>query len=71
MLSEAAFVELARAKYAQIAELEKETSFYVYEKTFDAIWVDLGRQVLEGSISQVPKSVQKKSSSKADTGKLP
>jgi hypothetical protein len=70
MLSESAFLELARAKYAQIAALEQETSFYVYEKTFDAIWVDLGRQVLEGSISEVPQSAQKKSTSKAATAKF-
>lgn len=65
MLSEAAFLALARTKYAQIAALEEETRFYDYEKKFDTVWVELGRHVLESSISEVPKSVQKKSSFKA------
>jgi hypothetical protein len=60
MLSEAEFLELARAKYAQIAALEQSKNFYEHEKTFEGVWVELGRQVLEASISAVPVAARKK-----------
>ena len=60
MLSEAAFLELARAKYVQIGDLAQCKNFYEHEKTFDALWIELGQQVLEASISDVPAAARKK-----------
>jgi len=60
MMSEEQFLELARSKYKEIASLESTKDFYNYEKQFDQLWVELGRQVLEQSISEPPKDRRKK-----------
>jgi hypothetical protein len=60
MLSEQDFLELARTRYAELASLEKVANFLDYEEAFDALWVSLGRSVLEQSISQVPTNKRKK-----------
>ena len=60
MLTKNEFLALASAHYEQIAELEKETSFYQYEKIFDRIWVEFGRQTLQASISEIPTNPRKK-----------
>lgn len=60
MLSEGQFLELARSKYKEIAALEGIKDFYTYEKQFEELWVELGRSVLEQSISEAPKDRRKK-----------
>ena len=60
MLSEEQFVELARSKYKEIAALESVKDFYAYEKQFDEVWVELGRQVFEQSISAPCQDRRKK-----------
>jgi hypothetical protein len=60
MLSEQEYVELARTKYAELKKLQEAKNFYEYEKRFDEIWTELGRHVLEQSISEVPKDRRKK-----------
>ena len=67
MMSKEEFLALAEARYAELAALEQSKSFYEHEKTFDAIWVGLGQQVLEGTVGKVPTNVRKKTSSKAVT----
>ena len=54
------FVELAVQRYDSLAALNKINSFYDYEKEFDRIWQDLGREVLERNISDVPGDRRKK-----------
>lgn len=45
------FLALASQKWEELSEKqEKMESFYDYEKNFDELWTDLGRQVLEGSL---------------------
>lgn len=45
------FLELAGQKWEKIQEQkEGEASFYDYEKAFDELWTEFGRQALEGSI---------------------
>ncbi len=34
--------------------------FYEYEKTFDAIWIEFGRQSFEKNIGNLPMNHQKK-----------
>lgn len=57
------FLVLASQKWEELSEnQEKMESFYDYEKNFDALWTDLGRQVLEGSLEgpSVNESSKKK-----------
>ncbi len=60
MLSKEKFLELASAKYEKVKELKNITSFYDYEKAFDEIWTDYGRETLEKSISNTPNDRRKK-----------
>lgn len=54
------YVALARQKYNELKALKDKPTFYDYEKSFEEIWLDLGRQVLEKSLSQVPADRRKK-----------
>ena len=60
MLTEDEYVAIARQKYQAIQALQDKTSFYDHEKTFETIWTDLGRQVLEKSISKQTQNRRKK-----------
>ncbi len=60
MLSKEKFLELASAKYDKVKELKKINSFYEYEKAFDEIWTEYGRETLEKSISKTPNDRRKK-----------
>ena len=60
MLTEDEYVAIARQKYQAIQALKDTTSFYDHEKTFETIWMDLGKQVLEKTISKPPKNRRKK-----------
>lgn len=62
-MSKEEYLALAAERYESLQGLEKQTDFYNYEAEFDQIWTDLGRQVLESSISQVSKDHRKKTSS--------
>ena len=64
-MSKSEFLALAEARYSELAALEQSQNFYEHEKTFDAIWVGLGQQVLEATIGEVPAQARKKSLSKA------
>jgi hypothetical protein len=58
--TEEEYVALARHKYSELKALRSKPTFYDYEKSFEEIWLDLGRQVLEKSLSQVPTDRRKK-----------
>lgn len=60
MISEEEFLAQAKKRYQAISKLSNITSYYDYEKTFDEIWTDYGREVLEKSISTPPKDRRKK-----------
>jgi hypothetical protein len=60
MLSEQEYVDLARTKYQELKKLQQSKNFYEYEKRFDEIWIELGKAVLEKSISDVPGDRRKK-----------
>ena len=59
-MSKEEYLSLASAQYDAIKSLENSPNFYSYEKDFETIWLDLGRQVLEKSLSEVPTNHQKK-----------
>ena len=67
MLSEEQFLELARSKYKEIAALESVNDFYTYEKQFDQLWVELGRKVIEQSISEPSQDRRKKKDNSPDS----
>ena len=60
MISEEEFLAQAKKRYQAIAKLSNIKSYYDYEKTFDRIWTDYGREVLERSISEPSKDRRKK-----------
>jgi len=59
-MSKEEYMALAQQKYLQLQQLKNQPTFYDYEKSFDAIWMDLGKQVLEKSLSDVPVDRRKK-----------
>jgi len=59
-MTEEAFVALAQQRYAELQALNKIDNFYDYEKSFDKIWRDLGREVLEANLSNVAADRRKK-----------
>ena len=54
------FVDLAVEKYHELQKLNEITEFYDYEKTFETIWTEFGRQSLEKNIGERPLNPQKK-----------
>jgi hypothetical protein len=54
------YLAIASAQWESFHALEKEESFYEYEKKFDALWIGLGRQVFERSLSVCVKDRRKK-----------
>ena len=59
-MTEANFIALAKKRYGELQALNKIDNFYDYEKEFESIWLDLGREVLESNISTVPADRRKK-----------
>lgn len=59
-MTEEDFLTLARQKYQDLQQLKSKPTLYDYEKSFDEIWQDLGRQVLEKNLSEVPADRRKK-----------
>ena len=59
-MTEDEYMALARQKYQALQQLKTKPTFYDYEQSFDEIWQDLGRQVLEKSLSTVPADRRKK-----------
>ena len=59
-MTEEEFLALARQKYQDLQQLKSKPTLYEYEKSFDEIWQELGRQVLEKNLSNVPADRRKK-----------
>lgn len=68
--TEADFLALARQKYSELQALDQHLTFYDYEKSFEAIWLELGRQVLEQKLGPVPADRRKKKDSDALRGSV-
>jgi len=56
------YLALASEKWDSLKDLKGVKNFYDYEKEFDRIWVELGQEVLEKSISELSKDRRKKKS---------
>jgi uncharacterized membrane protein len=46
------YLAMAESRYEELKALGKLDNFYDYEKNFDAIWQDLGREYLEHSLQE-------------------
>lgn len=66
-MTEKEFLALAAERYQQIKDLHRHDNFYDYEKEFEQIWIDLGRETLEKSIGDVPGERRKKKGSGRDS----
>jgi hypothetical protein len=54
------FLALAAQQYDALQALNKLNNFYDYEKQFVSLWKDLGREVLEKNIGELPADKRKK-----------
>jgi len=68
MITKEQFLEICLSRYPEINQLNEIKDFYLYEKQFDQIMVELSRTLLESNISQVSADRRKKKHS-ANTGK--
>jgi hypothetical protein len=68
-MSKEEYLLLASTQYDAIHALQGSVDFYSYEKDFESIWLELGRQVLEKSISEVPTDRRKKTKFLRDLGR--
>jgi len=53
-------LEVASKRYDELQALNKLDSFYDYEKGFIGIWNELGKEVLEKNIGELPGDKRKK-----------
>lgn len=61
------YLKIAASKWDSLESLQSEEHFYEFEKKFDVIIVELGREVMEGSIGAASKDRRKKKKLKPDT----
>ena len=59
-MSKEEYMALAEQKYHDLQQLKSKPTLYDYEKSFEEIWQDLGRQVFEKNLSDVPADRRKK-----------
>lgn len=59
-MTESEFIEMARAKYADINRLNARPSLLEYEQGFVELWQELGRAVAEKNLGPIPKDRRKK-----------
>ncbi|AWM32342.1 hypothetical protein DDQ68_05765 [Hymenobacter nivis] len=59
-MSKAEYLALAEQKYNDLQALATQPTFYDYEKSFEAIWMELGRQMLDRNVGPVPADRRKK-----------
>ena len=58
------FMELVSKRYDAFKALDRHDNFYDYEKAFEQIWRETGRELLEEHLGPVPDERRKKKSSK-------
>lgn len=55
------FMALAAKKWEEIESQQRQSkTFYDYEKAFEEIWMEFGRQSFEGSLGEVSSDRRKK-----------
>lgn len=59
-MTKSEFMDIMSTKWDMLEKVQKNTSFYEYEKEFDALWVSCGREVLETGINTATSDRRKK-----------
>ena len=59
-MTKAEFLKRCSQHWDDIKHLEESTTLYELERDFDEIWTNLGKEVLEKAISEVPQNYRKK-----------
>ncbi len=67
-MSREEFLALAAQRYDALQGLNKLDNFYDYEKQFVGIWKELGREVLEKSLGDLPRDKRKKKDADYNNG---
>lgn len=60
MMTKEEYLALALEKYEALEKLESLDNFYDYEKEFDQIWRDLGKEFLTANLGGTSKDRRKK-----------
>ena len=69
MMSKETYLALAGAQYEALRAAGQELDMYTLEATFDVLWTELGRSVLEQTLGKVPADHRKKTSSRPVSGR--
>ena len=59
-MNEQEFLEMAKAKYAEIHALNEAPTFLDYEQGFVELWTELGRQVAQANLGATGEDRRKK-----------
>lgn len=68
-MTKSEFMDIMSKKWDLLETVQKNVSFYEYEKEFDALWVSSGREVLEAGINTATGDRRKKKKYKRVTVK--
>ena len=60
MLKKDALLKAATERFEEFRDLHRHDNFYDFEKEFEKIWLEPGREVLQQSLGDVPEERQKK-----------
>ncbi len=59
-MTEEEYLKIAKEKYKSLKALGDLDNFYDYEKNFDKIWRELGKEVLEKNLGELVNDRRKK-----------
>lgn len=54
------YLKLASERFDEIRKLHEHDNFYDYEKEFERIWIELGREVFQENTGKAPAERRKK-----------
>lgn len=52
------------ARYEEFKKLEGAATFYDFEKEFERLWIELGRELMQASLGDAPAERRKKKDSR-------
>lgn len=67
MLNREEFQNTVMQRFEALRELHRHDNFYDFEKDFEKIWLELGREVLQQSLGEAPEERRKKNDSRPDS----
>ncbi len=62
IMTKGQLISMVSERYDELQSLNKLRDFYDYEKGFEDIWQELGKNVFEKNISELPADRRKKNS---------